>query len=314
MVRIIGNEGDGGGGVPLSNVFYVDPHSAAVGIQDGSDEHPFTTLQDAFDAVFPGTLIGAELTFLICPCFFGANAGNLVIPPDLDALFMSIVGLAASNRPILTAVESAGIGAAPTVDVITGGASGNNISLGFQGVSVNAIDLEEEDVSGGRLSFFGSQIGTIDCNVYEVLSVGSSMLETQAASIEAYSSSGQDCTWTANEIRIDPSTLFQCTQNSVAFSPGLPTIMGYPNATISVAVPALAAAALGYVDVSTVGTDLEGIVAGDPITACPLADLAVAGAGNGGFLNARVSAADTIRCAFLGTLAGGATNFLFSRA
>jgi|GEM_PF-6506355 len=303
-----------GGTAPLSNVFYIDPHSTDAGPADGSDEHPFTTIQQAFDAVFPGTLIGAELTFLITPCFFGDNAGALVLPDNLTGLFMSIVGLSGSNRPILTSVESSVIGSSPTVDTITGGDNSSNISISFQSCSVNTIDLGEEGVSGGRLSFDGAQIGQIDCNVYEVLAVASALGETQCATLEAYSSSGQDCTWTADEIRVDSATRFQIAQNNVTLSLNNPTVMSrMPQATISVAVPVLATDALGYVDVSTVGTELEGINIGDSIVANPTTDLAGAGAGNGGFLNCRVSAADTIRCAFAGALPGGAANFTFAR-
>lgn len=79
--------------------------------------------------------------------------------------------------------------------------------------------------------------------------------------------------------------------------------------TLVVAVPALAAGALGYVDVSLVGTPLEGMPATAVVTAQPQVDLAAAGAGNGGFLNCRVSATNTLRFAFIGTLAGGNANF-----
>jgi hypothetical protein len=84
-------------------------------------------------------------------------------------------------------------------------------------------------------------------------------------------------------------------------------------ALISVAVPALAAAALGYVDVSLVGTALAGAPAGSQIIAEPQADLAAAGAAGGFYVNARVSATNTVRLAFVGTLAGGNVNFLFTR-
>lgn len=84
-------------------------------------------------------------------------------------------------------------------------------------------------------------------------------------------------------------------------------------ATISVAVPALAAGVLGYLDVSTVGTALAGITTADNVQAAPAADLAAAGAAGGYYIDCRVSAADTVRMKFVGTLVGGATNFLFQR-
>lgn len=84
-------------------------------------------------------------------------------------------------------------------------------------------------------------------------------------------------------------------------------------ALISVPVPALAAAVLGYVNVSLVGTALAGAPAGSQIVASPQADLAAAGAAAGYYIGCRVSAADTARLAFVGTLAGGNVNFLFTR-
>ncbi len=79
--------------------------------------------------------------------------------------------------------------------------------------------------------------------------------------------------------------------------------------TLSVTVPAVAAGALGYVDVTLVGTPLEGMPANAIVWATPQADLAAAGAGNGGFINCRMSATNTLRFAFVGALAGGAANF-----
>jgi hypothetical protein len=84
-------------------------------------------------------------------------------------------------------------------------------------------------------------------------------------------------------------------------------------ATISVAVPVVAAATLAYLNVSTVGTALEGITTADVVVGAPVSDLAAAGAGNGDYVGCYVSAANTLRLAFQGTLAGGAVNFNFKR-
>jgi hypothetical protein len=90
-------------------------------------------------------------------------------------------------------------------------------------------------------------------------------------------------------------------------TPGLPVLT-----TVSVVVPAVAAASVGYVDVSMAGTRLSTLAVGEGVVANPTADLVAAGVG-GGFIGARVSAAGVVRCAFLGALAGGAVNFTFSR-
>jgi len=85
-----------------------------------------------------------------------------------------------------------------------------------------------------------------------------------------------------------------------------------PPVTLSCVVPAVAAGAVGYLDRTTVATALAGIVVGELIEAAPQVDLVAAGAG-GGYINCRVSAANTIRMAFIGPLAGGAANFIFKR-
>jgi hypothetical protein len=86
-----------------------------------------------------------------------------------------------------------------------------------------------------------------------------------------------------------------------------------PSARISVDVPAITAAGVAYVTVSTIGTLLEGIITDTPILANPTSDIEPAGANAGGFLNARVSATDTITCTFLGVTTGGAVDIVFTR-
>jgi hypothetical protein len=82
-----------------------------------------------------------------------------------------------------------------------------------------------------------------------------------------------------------------------------------PRITLSVAVPVVANDQVGYVNVSLVGTGLAGLLAADSlIVANPTTDLVGAGAG-GGYINVRFNAANSLRFAFLGPLAGGAANF-----
>ena len=84
-------------------------------------------------------------------------------------------------------------------------------------------------------------------------------------------------------------------------------------AVISVAVPALAAGVLGYLDVSLVGSAIAGPLANSQVIASPQADLAAAGAANGFYIGGRMSATNIFRMAFVGTLAGGNFNFTFTR-
>jgi hypothetical protein len=86
-----------------------------------------------------------------------------------------------------------------------------------------------------------------------------------------------------------------------------------PTATISVNVPVVAAGTLAYLDVSVAGSALDGITTADQVLAAPTADLAAAGAGAGYYVGCRVSATNTVRLTFQGTLAGGAVNFTFSK-
>lgn len=80
--------------------------------------------------------------------------------------------------------------------------------------------------------------------------------------------------------------------------------------TLSIVVPAVLAGQVGYVTTAFAG-NLVACPQDAPIVANPTADLVAAGAG-GGFINARVSAAGSVRCAFVGPLAGGAVDFTFA--
>jgi hypothetical protein len=120
-----------------------------------------------------------------------------------------------------------------------------------------------------------------------------------------------------------------CFQNAACLVTGTAIVDGYTNSfqtvtatvavivserqaqeTLSIVVPAVAAGAVGYVTTAFVG-ELAALPAGAPLVGNPQADLVAAGAG-GGFINCRVSAAGSVRCAFLGPLAGGAVNFTFA--
>jgi hypothetical protein len=84
-------------------------------------------------------------------------------------------------------------------------------------------------------------------------------------------------------------------------------------ADITVAVPAIAANALDYLDVTLVGTALAGLVADSPILVNPKADIEAAGAGLGGLIYARVSALNTVRLAFKGQTTAHNVDMRFSR-
>jgi hypothetical protein len=80
--------------------------------------------------------------------------------------------------------------------------------------------------------------------------------------------------------------------------------------TLSVNVPVIAVAGqLAYQDTSLAGTPFANVASATPVVVNPQADLAAAGAGAGYMLPGRISIAGNLRIPFVGTLAGGATNF-----
>lgn len=79
--------------------------------------------------------------------------------------------------------------------------------------------------------------------------------------------------------------------------------------TISVVVPAVAAGNVGYVDAIMTG-QLALLPTGAPVIANPTEDLVAAGAG-GGYINCRCNSPGVVRLAFIGPLAGGASDFTF---
>jgi hypothetical protein len=87
---------------------------------------------------------------------------------------------------------------------------------------------------------------------------------------------------------------------------------GWSRIVTSVLVPALGATVLGYLDVSVAATELAPLNPNVPVFAAPRADLAGGGAGSGYFVGCRVSAVNTVRMTFIGSLAGGNTDFTIS--
>lgn len=87
------------------------------------------------------------------------------------------------------------------------------------------------------------------------------------------------------------------------------------SAALAIAVPTVAAGAVDYTNRTLIGTSLENVFNGanEPVIVSPEEDLVAAGPG-GGFLNARLSAANTLRCAFIGPLSSATVTFTVSRA
>lgn len=307
---------------PLSRALYVDPNSTVDGTRDGSIAHPFLTLQAAFDSKFvAGTDL--ECTFIVVPCFNGSNnAGNLAIPGNGGFnVFVSIVGECGSDRSLETTGESTALGAIAVVGEVRIAADASNVAVSFEDVYLEATLVREGSESPGdgvRLSFSGCQTSAIDApNTTLLFACTSVDGDVTAADVEAYDSTTNapppGNTWTADSFRLDGATNYQLRTNGATLVGDVTVMERQARATIGVVVPALGAAALGYVDVDVTGTELDGVVAGDPIVVNPTADLAGAGANGGSLASARVSAPNTVRLAFTGALAGGSSNFTFAR-
>ncbi len=142
-------------------------------------------------------------------------------------------------------------------------------------------------------------------------SVGTVAFRDGNASLNAvWTPNSQDYLLTRFNEAVDIQQLLTTTSNSIRWRVVSRVV---PTATISVVVPAVAAATLAYLDVSVAGSPLDGVTTADEVLAQPTADLAAAGAGNGNYVGCRVSATNTVRLTFQGALAGGAVNFRFAK-
>jgi hypothetical protein len=83
--------------------------------------------------------------------------------------------------------------------------------------------------------------------------------------------------------------------------------------TKTVAVPALAAGIVDYVDVNLAGTRMSDVAVNEVVVANPTADLAVAAGAGGGYLYPRVKSAGVVRLAFVGPLSAANVDFNFDR-
>lgn len=90
-------------------------------------------------------------------------------------------------------------------------------------------------------------------------------------------------------------------------------IFGYTARTVTgaITVPTLAAGVLGYVDTVFAASTFP-IDVGDFLIAYSDSDVATAGVGNGGFLNARVIAPNTVRACFRGATTTNSRTFRFT--
>lgn len=132
--------GTPGADTPLSSAFWVDPGTTATS-RNGSDEAPFISLQEAYNA----TSSLFNISFLLVP---SAALGGLTIP-DSASPRLSLVGMGGSNREA---------GALVAVGAIVIGA-GVSFNLGFQGVDLtNGINADNSAV--GTIEITDSECDT----------------------------------------------------------------------------------------------------------------------------------------------------------
>ena len=312
----------------VTNVRWVDVATTVpLADQDGTLAAPFASMQNALDSV------GAATSATLYAATGDYSAQTLVPPLTLDTLSIISLGYIPRNgREFGDAITSIPLVVLPVTDatakacaVTLGGCTTSGIGPGgglIVAGSVSAYGCNNVDVSGVNGYYFGCAVAgnlSMGNTYYDSCHFNGCTIETDGSRIEMVNTTFNpgavaDITFVdvTGDLVLDAYTCSQFFGAIESLNNGVLVVRNRPKqARISVVVPAVAADAVGYVNVSTVGTDLEGITTGQVVVANPTTDLVAAGAG-GGFINARVSAADTIRCAFNGALAGGAADFVFA--
>jgi hypothetical protein len=200
-----------------------------------------------------------------------------------------------------------------------GGVLSNNliaIDCSFEGANTGAAGNTTCLLRGGR--FAGQQVAGADITcqgvAFEAVTQIGSAGTTETLTIRDCIMDGT-LTVFSDVIDIDSGSYNQAIEGGAVFTPATSLTFSDPplSATVSIIVPAVGAGAVGYVDTSLAATIFAGLFAvNNPVSVIPQSDLVAAGAG-GGFINARISAANTLRSAFVGPLAGGAANFTVTR-
>lgn len=319
--------------LPLSRAVYVDKDTTAPSaLRDGSIAFPYATIQDACDAlsgtggvvlIVPGVytepainISGGQISLVgLGPRSQGSNA-NVTINNSVS----SVADLGAFNISFTNALTSTGRIFADTCSI-------TNFSAGT-GVSILQNCTVTNCTCTGTLQTFSCSI----TNTPSLAVVDSQQTIWQAGPFSCTGNltargstftNGVSCGGSATVRGCSISTFITVTFAlstdfaSVAPIQGSVTVGSIsfagvvaPKVSVSVNVPAVAAGQVGYVDVSLAATKLAGFLpAGSLLVANPTADLVAAGVG-GGFVNCRINGVNTVRFAFLGPLAGGASNFL----
>lgn len=304
-----------GGGSPIggsaSAVYFVDQAAPAGG--NGSILAPFNTFADAFTAAgVNATATGRPQTIWCTP---GNYSGEGNQTSTAAGFTLTVVGWNIGGDLPNT------VATGPTLP---------NISLtgaGTQGLNLIGCAIGTADVTTGEVTLqSGSVASAVTCDVLKArdsqafAAPWSATTSADFANCVLGAGAGttplatfRNCPEPAATMAITGAVQIDALTNAwqkVTATTTLTVVDRPGRATISVVVPAVADGQVGYVDTALTG-ELAALTTGDPIIGNPTADLVAAGAG-GGYVNCRVSAPGTVRCAFIGALAGGAVNFTFS--
>jgi len=299
------------GGPSPSSVWFVDKNfvPSSVGDADGSQSAPFTTWNAAAAAAQADFTANGRRQVIVLT---GVDYSGELSPPALD------FGLTVRCwQPFMPGDPPIPVGVAVLPPLLS------SADVLLEGIFVSG------GVSGALVSFKGSFTnGAVLCTQFKGYAgsqVSGVLTATEGIDID-------DCILA--ELR--PGAGFRarvrnCTQLAACLVVGDLIIDGYSNSfqtftvdpafqlfvaerqareTLSIVVPAVAAGNVGYVSTAFVG-ELAILQTNDPLVGNPTADLVAAGAG-GGFVNCWVDAPGSVRCSFVGPLAGGAVNFTFA--
>lgn len=306
---VVATPGGGGIGGAVSALYFVDKNAAAGGT--GSIGSPFNTFADAFTAA------SADSATTFRPQTIWVTPGAYAEPPQTSAVGgfqLTVVGWNIGGDISLVP------DVAPSLPNIALTGAGTTL-LNLVGCNIGTAEA-----TTGEITLQNSIASAVTCDVLKATDsqVGAAAwtATTSADFTNCVVGSGggttalatfRNCPQPAAPLVVTGAVQIDAFTNawqSITASTTLTVINRPGRATVSVVVPAVLAGQVGYVDTVLTG-ELAALAADSPIVGNPTADLVAAGAG-GGFVNCRVSAPGTVRSAFIGPLAGGASNFTFS--
>lgn len=304
------------GGALLAAVWFVDLNtSVALADQTGAIGAPFATANQGFAAAQADATANVLRPQVIV--FTSGDYSAEAVPPALDYPVTLTCwrdmcpnqGADAFPQPIGLAVLN---GITSTADLIYQGVYFSGSAVTAANVTMRGAFTNQLTTCESFKAYAGSQFGDL------VTTVNGADIDNCVLPASITVAVGQRC-----RIR-------NCTQTAACAVTGDLELDGYSNSfqtitatgltlvderqareTVSVVVPAVLAGSVGYVSTALVA-ELQFLPQFAPVVGNPQADLVAAGAG-GGFVNCWADAVGSVRCSFVGPLAGGAVNFTFAR-